>query len=196
MKTFTKLLSTFSILGFLVVSCIMPPPPSKATESTFVVPEVIETESATESRLQNEKKELEKQLNLLKDQRKEAEKKESQNLLSLNPTSPYYCPNKHVKTALKYHENGKQFFKNFMLKREQELLFYAWYAAEDSKYISGKVRKCRFKKDLHFYAIRNLNRMNFYLQKAVVNNLRSRGHIEYGELFYSDYRDIFPMDIR
>ena len=168
----------------ILVSCIKHPPPSTTEEAQFIIPET------------NENNQAENENQIDQSQQADASSLDMADPLSLNPQSPYYCSNRMVKGALTYHRNSKNYLKNYFISRTQTQLYYAWYAAEDSKYLADNVKKCRFKKNMHFNAIKNLNRMNYILQKTIARNLRSTDQNEIGELYFDEYRAIFPLDIR
>lgn len=106
------------------------------------------------------------------------------------------CAEVRLASGFYYHENAKDYLKSYYRTRKESELFYAWYAAEDSKYMANSVRKCYDKKNKHYYSVKNLSQKNRVLQRLIMQNMRQDAQAQLSELFLEDYRQIFVRDIQ
>ncbi|MCP4751289.1 MAG: hypothetical protein GY866_10370 [Proteobacteria bacterium] len=106
------------------------------------------------------------------------------------------CAETRLAASFDFHEKAMDFFQSFYKTRKESVLFYAWYASEDSVYMANSVRKCYDKKNKHFHAVKNLFTKNGVLQRLIVQNMRQNSQAQLSELFLDEYRRIFVRDIQ
>jgi len=178
-KIFQFVLLSF-LLSPLTYSCIkFPPPPPPKQEQLYLYPDL----------------ERSSQFNDFGDPTADTAKNKGPEIIYYDPNSPDFCANTRIQQAQRFHENGKKYLKAYLANRQLYYLFYAWYASEDARYMSESVKRCGYKLDRHYFAVKHISRINYYLQENITINMRDKEYRQMGEVFLAEYRSVYPRDL-